>query len=367
MNVREKIQDEATTAIRSNMYEGIAEVAPRVGKCKISIDALNLIKSPKKVLIMAPKTPIFDSWKSDIKRWGLQDKITVDYVWSNSIYKNTEHYDLIIADEIHEYNENVLKALYARRKEGTKILGLTGTLDGNSKDFIRFHLGIGPIYTYTVEQAIKDKIVADYKIYCVGVDLDDVSKNVVSGTKEKPFMQTEKQAYTYWDNQYVKAMNRQQYKSQKFLMSKRRDVIYNSHTKFLAAKYITSKVDRCIIFSGYQKIADKLGDAPYHSKSDKQSLQDFQDGKIDKLSAVSMISMGVTISDLKIAVFNQLKSGENLAVQQAMRAMNIDGDKIATIYIIYLKGTRDEIWLNSALNGFEKSKISYCSLKDLKL
>jgi HSP90 family molecular chaperone len=79
-----------------------------------------------------------------------------------------------------------------------------------------------------------------------------------------------------------------------------------------------------------------------------------------------MVSMGITIPDLKVAVFNQLKSGENLAVQQAMRAMNMEGNKKATIYIVYLRNTQDEVWMRSALKGFEASKIKECTIQELK-
>ena len=78
-----------------------------------------------------------------------------------------------------------------------------------------------------------------------------------------------------------------------------------------------------------------------------------------------MVSMGVTIPNLKVAVFNQLKSEENLAVQQAMRVMNMEGGKKATIYIVYLKNTQDEVWMLSALQGFEPSKIKKIDFKDL--
>jgi len=69
--------------------------------------------------------------------------------------------------------------------------------------------------------------------------------------------------------------------------------------------------------------------------------------------------MGVTIPNLKTAIFNQIKSGENMAVQQAMRAMNMEGGKKATIYVVYLKETQDEVWVKSALKGFEKDKIKW--------
>ena len=155
------------------------------------------------------------------------------------------------------------------------------------------------------------------------------------------------------------------YKNLKFLMGKRKEIIYNSRTKANVTKLLIDNSDRCIIFTGLQKIADSLGEASYHSKSKKDTLDNFKNEVVNKLSVVSMISMGVTINNLKDAIFNQLKSNENLAVQQAMRTMNIEGDKIATIWIVYLKNTRDEVWLNSALNGFDKSKITYLNSSDL--
>ena len=67
----------------------------------------------------------------------------------------------------------------------------------------------------------------------------------------------------------------------------------------------------------------------------------------------------------KHAELNQLKSEENLAIQQAMRVMNMEGGKKATIYIVYLKNTQDEVWMLSALQGFDQSKIKKIDLKDL--
>ena len=84
-------------------------------------------------------------------------------------------------------------------------------------------------------------------------------------------------------------------------MSKRLDVIYNSKTKLEATKRILALQDRAISFSGRQEIADQLGDESFHSKADKTALERFKDGKISKLSVVSMVSMGVTIPDLKVA------------------------------------------------------------------
>lgn len=362
---REEIQLEATQSIIDNKFKGIIEVAPRVGKSKIVIDALNTVSIDLKVLIMAPRKEIFESWKIEFERWGLRDNISVDFLWSNSLKKNLNTYNLIICDEIHAYNLNVLSLLTKEQAKGTRILSITGTLDGNTQYVLETMLKQELLYTYTVAEAIADKIVADYEIICVGCDLDYVDAYVLAGNQEKSFLQTEAAAYNYWNDKYQIAKARQQWSSLRFLMSKRLDVIYNSKTKLKATKKILSLHDRVISFSGRQEIANQLGDESFHSKADKTALERFKDNKINKLSVVSMVSMGVTIPNLKVAVFNQLKSEENLAIQQAMRVMNMEGGKKATIYIVYLKNTQDEVWMLSALQGFDQSKIKKIDYKDL--
>lgn len=365
MNKREQVQKEATDTVIANKYKGIIEVAPRVGKILLTLNALNNVNSEIDVLVTAPKVEIFDSWRKDIIKWGLNSNINIEYVWSNSLKKNKKQYHLIIADEIHEYNIKVLGQLKLRQLQGTRVLGLTGTLDKDSEVTINKILNIAPIYTYTIDQAIEDKIIADYQIFCIGCELDDVNENVIAGSKENSFLQTEKQAYTYWNKRYNDAVLHMRYSSLKFLMGKRKEVIYNSKTKVNITKKLIEKYDRCLIFTGLQVIANQLGEIAFHSKSDKGNLIKFQEGVINKLAVVSMISMGITVENLKISIFNQLKSGENLAVQQAMRAMNKEEDKIATIYIVYLKNTQDEKWLKSALKGFNSKKISYYTINDL--
>lgn len=359
------VQSTATDCVVNNKFKGILEVAPRVGKSKIVIDALNTVSIDLKVLIMAPRKEIFESWKIEFERWGLRNNISVDFLWSNSLKKNTNTYNLIICDEVHAYNLNVLSLLTKEQAKGTRILSITGTLDGNTQYVLETMLKQELLYSYTVAEAIEDQIVADYEIICVGCELDTVDAYVIAGNQEKSFLQTEAAAYKYWNDKYQIAKSRQQWSSLRFLTSKRLDVIYNSKTKLEATKKILKLNTRVISFSGRQEIADQLGDESFHSKADKTALERFKDGKINKLSVVSMVSMGVTIPDLKVAVFNQLKSEENLAIQQAMRVMNMEGGKKATIYIVYLKNTQDEVWMLSALQGFDQSKIKKIDLKDL--
>ena len=361
MKKRDKIQKDASASVVKNRFNGILFVSPRVGKCKITIDALNTVDRTIKVLIVAPQLSILEDWKREIVTWNLNTNIEVEYIWSNSLKKNIKStYNLIIADECHSYNLKVLAQLRFHQIKGSRILGLTGTLTQQDEFNLNNILTLAPFYTYTFEQAIKDKIIADYEIICLAVDLDNTEKYVLGGTEAAPFYQTEKDAYTYWDTAYKMAVQKGKYKNLRFLMSKRTGIIYNSKAKLDATKEIVDSIKgRCLIFTGRQEIANQIGDGCFHSKADKSSLEDFKTGKINKLSVISMISMGITIPNLKIAIFNQLKSVESLCIQQTMRAMNLQGKSKAKIYIVYLKGTQDEVWMTSALQGFEKTKIKW--------
>lgn len=359
MNVkREEIQKEIQNAILTNKFFGIVNVSPRVGKTKPTIDALNNIKSTKlEVLILAPKVDIFKSWKKEFQLWGLNSNITVSYCWSNSLKKDSNFYDLIIADECHDYNLKVMYELRNHQRKGTKILGLTGTLTQDKEFHLNNLLSLIPIYTYTIKEAIDDGIVSDYNIFCIGCELDNTEKYIIAGTEEAPFYQTELQAYTYWDKRYKKEASLQRFNNLKFLGSKRLNIIYNSKTKLEKTKELLRQESRCLIFTGRKEIADQITDA--HHSDTKENLELFIDEKINHLSCVSMISMGITIPNLKSVIFNQLKSVEALAVQQAMRAMNLQKKEKAKIQIVYLKNTQDEKWLKSALQGFEKDKIKF--------
>jgi superfamily II DNA or RNA helicase len=359
MNKREKIQKEGTQAILNNKFSGIVHCSPRLGKSKLVIDALNTKEIELNVLITAPSIPVFESWKKEIVTWDLKENVNVDYCWSNSLKKVKKDYHLIIADECHEYNLKVLTQLKKQQNKGTKVLGLTGTLDEESRINLQKILGLEVVYEYSFEQAIKDKIIADYQITCISCELDDTEKYILAGSKEKPFYQTELQSYSYWDNRYNIDLQNRMFSSLKFIISKRSNIIYNSISKLKKTQELVAKSKRCLIFTGRQEIADQIGEASFHSKSKVDSLDLFKTGEINKLSVINMVSVGQTIPNLKECIFNQLQSVETTAIQKSMRSMNLESNKKAKIKVLYLKGTQDEIWIKKALKGFEQNKIKW--------
>lgn len=367
--LRNKIQQEASDKIIENRFIGILFMGPRVGKTKTVIDSLNRIDPSKQleVLVIAPKLPILDSWKKEVKTWNLQKNINITYSWSNSIHKvKDKFFNLIIADEIHDYSDKVYASLRLHQMKNTRILGVTGTLSVDEETTIRKSLGLQKIFNYSFEQAVKDGIIADYNISCIGVELDNNDPYIEYTYTDKKTNQkvtkfiTESEAYEIYNNRYEKCIQHGNFKSAKFYVSKRMNIIYNSKAKFEKSKELLSILERCLIFTARTEIADKLGNKSFHGKSNKKSLEQFINNEFNQLAVVSMISMGVTIPNLKTILFNQLKSSESLCVQQALRAMNLDDkNRTAQIVIIYAKGTQDEIWMMSAISSFDKSKIKF--------
>jgi superfamily II DNA or RNA helicase len=364
--MREKIQHAASSSIIEGNYEGIIDVAPRVGKSKIVVDALRELPKSK-ILITVPFNVIIDSWKAEFKKWDL-DKHDITIV--NQRYIPNEDFDLVITDEIHTLSDNQIEKL-----KGSKILGLSGSISNDTKYKLNELLDLNSIFKYSIENAIDDGIISNFKITVVYCNLSRTKKVKIT-TKKKEYMQTEfaryesltklfnKQAYLSRDmtvNPKVRAMNS---KLKIYTAGRRANALYNFPTKIALAKKIIDKQDRALIFTTRTKVADQLAHS-YHSKSKKDNYQKFVDGDLDKLAVAQMIQMGVTIPNLKTGVFHQIQSSEESAVQKVLRMCNLEDEKEANIYICCYSNTVDESWVNSALKLFPPDKIKHITSKTI--
>lgn len=352
--------------------EGILHISMGVGKTKIGIDILD---ESKKTLVAAPYKSVLETWKEEFKKWDKSDK-NVTYTTTASLGKHTDKtFDLVILDEIHLFSENQLNKI----PKGP-VLGLSGTISDNTKEFIREITGLEVIFNYTLENAIRDGIIADYKIKVVEVILDAKDKYVTGGTKLKPFLTTEQAQYDYLTKQFNQlkfaewnafGAQKKKYSMLKMqIASKRAKLIYSCKTKIEAAKKVINKHDesRLLIFTTLTESANQLSDYQYHSKADKDNLDLFSSGKIDKLAVVNMANVGLNIKPLNKAVVHQFQSSEETAQQRMGRLLRLEynnPDKVAEVWVICLVNTVDEEWTKSALKNIPKNKIEYIHLKNL--
>lgn len=288
--LREKIQSECTQALHNLI--GIIDVAPRVGKTKILIDAIRDFKGS--ILVVYPYNNIGDTWRSEIEKW---DGREVDLYNQRSI--PDEKYDLVICDEIHSLSDEQISRL-----KGNRIIGATGSLSKDTEKTLKKKLNLDVVYRYSVDQAIGDGLISDYLIHVILLDMDDDEKYVDGGTKKKPFKTTELKNYNWLTSRFnyfkYQAWNNPDLEPVKMAFAgKRARAIYGYKSKLKAVKTFLQSLERYMVFTVLHDSAEYLCENQYHSNSEGDELEKLINQKINKLAVCQMVSMGKIYCELK--------------------------------------------------------------------
>lgn len=403
--IKDKIQNQALrTHQKSNGFSTLA-MCTGSGKSRCGVLRAQEIVAEKpnaKILLGCFTTDQRDRvWKDEFKEWG------AEHIYNNNViervcYKSLptitdEEWDLCIFDECHHLTESSL--LFFETNKIHSILALTATppTDKIKKAILNT---IAPIsFIYPVEQGIKDGVVAPYELHVIYTKLEERVKTVDGGSKAKPFKQTEKSAYEYWDNactsrfeeyktfvseklwplgwsneakyrneekckenavQIEKHLKRERALNAKYMMaiSKRSSIIYNSFNKTRILKRLISEFctddNRYLFFGGSIKQCEEvLPGQTYHSETNSDAYQKFLDEKINKLIAVKGLNEGANIKNLDFGVVGQLNSKELDIIQRIGRVIRIRPNHVGKIIILCVEFTRDKEWLKSALKNMK--------------
>lgn len=370
-SVKDKVQKEALTASKKEK-NSLVVIATGGGKSKIGIDYAKEIieeKPDARILIVVPTEKLRDvNWHEEFKQWGAES------IWNNNVVRScyvsiakidTEEFDLVILDEAH--NITVANSIFFSKNKVNRCIALTATLpEDREKLNILDALGFKKTYTLSLDKAVEMGLVSPYTIRVIELRLNDTDKNVVSGTKAKPFMQTERAKYNYISGMVQKLMFQGTVASKntlKFKLLERMRFIYNLKTKTDAAKYLLEHVipqdERTLIFSGSIAQADELCVNSFHSKKKKSdtTFEDFKASKINRMSCVNSVNEGQNIPLLDNGLVVQLNSKKLNLVQRVGRIVRFREGHKANIYILSVIDTQDEKWVNKALSEFDKECI----------
>lgn len=361
MNIRDKLQEKWASDLYCNNVSGrgIAHLCPRAGKIRTSIKFFENLKAQwktnvLKVLICYPDKNIQKSWEDDFKAVNY-DTSDVDYITHVSLGKVKGHtYDVIIIDEIHLLSakqKSETKRLISENKSGYTI-GLSGTLSEKTEIELRTELGMPVITEYTIEQAIQDGIISDYRINVIKVSLDDVQKIYKKNTR------TEKAQYRAYSWVIDK-------KGHSLMLNlARMRVIHNSLAKTKATIDILDKLrnERTLVFCPNNKVAKTIGCKLHTSKiNNQESFEKFIAGKGNNHMAVCKIgNTGVSFKSLNHIVVNAFDSNSENLTQRICRSLILDTkDKVSTVYIVCSTEKAELNWLEKSLEFFDPSKITY--------
>jgi superfamily II DNA or RNA helicase len=353
---RNDVQAEAVESLLKKKRSGVA-VSMGVGKTLIGLKHMDGI-SPAKALVVAPKRSIFQSWKDEMVKHGMENlESSITFTTYISLPKQTLDYDVVYLDECH----NLLPS-HEQWLDSFKgmIIGLTGT----PPKFERSTKGklvkkFCPIdYEYFVDDAVSDGILNDYKIVVHMLQLGR-AKNIMAGSKTKKWPTSELESYSYWCDRIDKASTPHE---MMMLRIQRMKAMMGYPSKEVFAKKLFESIqDKCILFANTQDQADKLCRHSYHSENpdSEDNLLKFKAGIINKLSAVLQLNEGVNIPELRQGIIMHAYGNERKSSQRIGRLLRLNPNETATVHILCYEGTVDESWTKSALSVFDQSKIIY--------
>lgn len=358
---REQIQQLALQEI-SKHKRSTAALSMRVGKTYIGLQHINRYYNKHsgkiKVLVVAPKLAIFQSWRDDAEKFKLQHLLKViKFTTYLSLHKQDLDYDLVIFDECHSLLEGHREWL---TKFTGDILGLTGTppkYQGSEK--ARMVNQFCPVvYRYMTTEAVDANILNDYRIIVHYVDMLK-TKTLPVKTKKGVFYTSEVESYNYWTGAIADSFS-QKDKMRSSIMRMKAMQTFTSKENY-ARNLLRVMEDKVIVFANTQEQADRLAKHSYHANNPKseENLTLLKEGQIEQLSCVLQLSEGITVPGLKSAIILHAYGNERKFLQRFGRCLGLRPDETALIHVLCTRGTVDEQWIKAALEDLDQDKIVY--------
>lgn len=396
--VKDAIQQEAEDIWYQNNTWGLLAIATGTGKSRIPINILSKVFHNKKfistltnlkgsiilnkidendiclkqiinVLLIVPTEKLRDeNWRDEFDKWD--ETLLYNTCVRRTCYASLDNienqkFDLVIGDEWHNFTE--AKMPFFKNNTIHRLICLTATPPNPDRDLVKIQLNkqlkIKTIYEVPIDIAVRLKLVAPYDVTVVECRLDDITKNVVGGTKNEPFMTTEKKAYDYKTQLVNQAMYlRSPKKGQivKFRILDRMRFIKNlesltKNTIFILDNFIREG-ERTLIFCGGIPQAERICRETFHSKTSDKYLKDFEQKKISRLSCVSALNEGMNIPDIETIIMVCPESGDKTITQQIGRGIRFALGHRCKVIIIIVTDTVSEKWFEKAIINLDQTK-----------
>jgi superfamily II DNA or RNA helicase len=350
---REEIQTKALELSKSHKHI-LLEWPTGIGKSKAAIDIA--LEHGGEWLLVCKETNHIDNWKKEFEKFGASEfwEENVVAICYASLHKHTDSDFNLILDEVHattDIREEHIKTITPK-----KIVSLSATVDSPVKEKLK---SICPFeeYKITTTEAIEYGILPEPTIYIVNIELGHLDDEYKKLSKNVGF----------WENKYKE--DYAEWKRIKWLRSGLQRKLFLTKLKTSQTQSIIEELKRdkkrFICFTGSIEQCKELGDPDnlVHSKVDKLKRQkiidDFNAGSIDDIYAVDMLKESMNLSKIDAGIIVQLDNGERSAIQQIGRVMRSIAPEI---YILVVKNTQDEQYMDRALASIDKKYIKHLNI-----
>lgn len=401
---KSEIQEEAVASLIENKRL-IVEFSTGVGKSKVAIDFLKKHKDFKVLLVVA-EILHKKNWEDEFKKWGaarIFKGITVECYASLHKYKDTQ-WDFLILDEGHHIGTDLKMDILSTIK-AEYVICLSATFPKRSllypleKIFGRF-----AIKSVNIQKAIDNNLLPEPTIYTIPLTLNtrNMSESIVeewgnNGLKiavEADYQSrwvykrnrikypnikmtvkcTQYQKYLYLCEQYnywkkISAMKNSTFAKNKQMRfgSDRKEFLGTIKTPYVWAlmdklekegkRYMCfcTNIEQCDVLGGEYAIHSK-------KKDSQQVVDNFNSLATNKLFAVFKGVEGMNFNQIDAGILVQLDGSKLKTTQKSGRFYRAENPEI---YIFYFKNTRDQEFLEMALEGMDKQYIKQLNYDEL--
>lgn len=371
------------TQLRENW---ILYLSTGFGKTKAAIDWINKYHEPNTEYIwLVPTQTLRDTdVPIELKKWNcVRNPTVLCYTSSSKIpimvkqLRELNKKIVLILDEAHKITkrsydnikgnyDNILMLTATKPKDLDKQLMLNSLLQKQYKE---------NIISYNINQSADAKITADFEIHLIPFMLDNKHKTIPMGSKGKGKYNVSESYYYNRASATINNLQRIKYamkskediekqnKQIEFQIFNRARFIYNLPKKQVIAKQLINKLlesnknKRILIFAKLIKQIEEITPHVYHSKSSDEALNKFEKQEINILGCVDALNEGKNITNVDTAIIIGLDSNYKNLIQRLGRICRFKEGKKAILYIVYAVDTQERVWVESALQDIDKSRI----------
>ena len=369
LSIKDAEQRKALNAWAAHGYNGSIIAGTGFGKSRCAVLAVGLVirKYQGKGLVLVPTTQLQEQFKLEFKKWGYGDVLdSIDIICYQSAHKlNGEHYSIVICDEVHLGLSPVYRKFFEQNTYD-KLLCLTATLP-EEPEYREILINLAPInYSISLDACVTLGLVAPYNVYCLPISL--TSEEAATYKKANNLFVHAKYKLGQFDAfnnaQAILAGTMQGDKAAAAMFYKgirdRKEVVQHASNKLSVSKFISDQYPgkKLLVFSGTNTFTDSLsktlGGLSYHSGKSKvvreRLIQKFKNGENNILCSTKALNQGFDVADSEIGIIAGLDSKALPMIQRVGRLLRLSENKIGKIFILYVKDSQEEKWLENAVS-----------------
>lgn len=370
---REKFQEEGIRLSKVHPFLAI-EAATGTGKGLLCMKAIEADETPGKWLVLMPETLQIINFQDDVRKHSMEhiyDKIE-DVICYASLHKYEGQKYKLWLNEVHRLSE--CRTDISKTLEYSRIIADSATI---SQDIVNRLAELGNFHYYflSLRRAIEKGIVASPTIYTIPVYLDNHQKRNKAkfGTKIVPMTDEEYVEKLRGDLRYWRK-RLDSHPEQGWILGKFNTIGLERKQFFAKCKTLTlyKLLDylngrRKVIYTGSATQCDKVGgDLAVHSKKGKKHnekiLKEFNEGLIDSIYFNKMGVEGMNFTDTDVIILVQLATGNDDGLEFLQKLGRGFRSKLPEIYILYIPLSKDQDFLDKALENIDRQYV-----KELKL